>query len=167
MPVSWLQGKTTMAIENPPDTPISEWLSGIDNLLAEIEAGDAVPATVPVMLPPIICWGCHGEIINPPAWVVDLMREAEDAGLYESIAEINHRGTRGVNCYGYDEGRGLAVIQVQYVFGRYRHLRKSYFLIGRAEQGRIFVRPVGSPRRLKKIPKRPEAIVQAVLCRIQ
>jgi hypothetical protein len=161
---------------NPPDTPLEEWIAGVDRLLAEIEARDATPASPspPRLAPtriPSPHWGRYGEITNPPEWVLSLMREAEDAGLYETgVERLNSRRGIAVNadCYGYDGERGLVVIQVRQCLwrsGRYNRVRKNYFLIGRTEQGRIFGHPVESPRRLKGL-RTPEAVVRAVLCRI-
>lgn len=111
-------------------------------------------------------------ILETPAWVKTLMHEAEKAGTYTTGIESDkkQRGSSiNVDCYGYNEAEGLAVIQVrQCIFrpGRFNKVRKDYYLIGHTESGNVFAHPVGTPARSKWALETPENTVAFVLSRI-
>lgn len=117
--------------------------------------------------------GRFNEIESYPEWVKKLVDSCERAGVYERGIESD-RKKRGsainVDCYGYDESQGVAVIQVrECIFrpGRFNKVRKDYYLIGHTEQGNPFAHPIDSPCRSKKIQdESAEATVRRVLAGI-
>lgn len=111
-------------------------------------------------------------ILETPAWVKTLIHEAEKAGTYTTGIESDkkQRGSSiNVDCYGYNEAEGLAVIQVrQCIFHprRFNKVRKDYYLIGHTENGNVFAHPVETPARSKWALASPENTVAFVLSRI-
>lgn len=114
----------------------------------------------------------YGALLSRPAWCDALMREAETEGAWTTGIESDKR-QRGsainADLYGYDEKRGLAVVQVrEAVFHPKRHtrVRKDYYLIGHNENGSFFAHPVDSPARSRKALETPESAVAYVLAKI-
>lgn len=115
----------------------------------------------------------YNAIITWPQFAKELANEAEKAGAYETgiVSDKKHRGTAiNVDLYGYDEERGLIVIQVrQAIFNprRFTEVRKNYFLIGRNEEtGQVFTHPVDSPARSRSAMATPEGAVEFCLAKI-
>ena len=85
-------------------------------------------------------------------------------------SDKKQRGTSiNVDCYSYDQGRGLAVVQVrqcQFRPGRFNRVRKDYYLIGTNENGNAFAHPIETVARSKKTFETAEAGVLLALSRI-
>lgn len=112
-------------------------------------------------------------IIEWPVFARELDKEAQKSGAYSTGIESDKK-SRGIainaDLVGYDEQRGLIVIQVRRaVFHprRYTEVRKNYLLIGRNEETKaVFCHPVDSPLRSKKALATPESTVAYVLAKI-
>jgi hypothetical protein len=110
--------------------------------------------------------------VAPPAWVEDLMREAEQAGVYTTgIASRSTGRGESINTavYGWDDAQSLAVIQVRWCRfrpNRFNKVRKDYYLLGHVEDGTVFAHPVVSPLRSKVAMDSPEACVAWVLASV-
>lgn len=114
----------------------------------------------------------YNALNHTPEWVTKLVDEAEAAGVFSRGIQSDKRG-RGtavnVECFGYDEAQGLAVIQVrecQFRPDRFSRVRKDYYLLGHTEQGAVFAHAVDSPARSKRALASPQATVSFVLSRI-
>lgn len=104
-----------------------------------------------------------------PAWVHELVADAERAGCWSSGFDGNGERYEAINAdvYGWSERDGLALVQVRQVRKRrrrdYLEVRKSYLLIGRLEDGKVFGHGVPSPRRSSTAMASPEAAVRWIL----
>lgn len=113
-----------------------------------------------------------GEILNPPAWVQELLRDAEAVNCWKTGIESDKkmRGTSiNTAVYGYDETQGLTVVQIRQCHfrpGRYSKVRKDYYLLGRVESGKIFAHGIDSPLRSKLCLADPQYCVDYVLAAI-
>jgi hypothetical protein len=103
--------------------------------------------------------------------VAELLRAVEIAGAWETGIESDRKGrgsSLNVDVYGYDERRQLAVVQVrQCIFrpGRFKRVRKDYYLIGRNENGNAFAHPVEATARPLSL-RSPEEAVLYILARV-
>lgn len=113
--------------------------------------------------------GFYGEYDVYPAWVRELVSDAERAGCWSSGFDGNGERYEAVNAdvYGWAEisGGRLALVQVRQVrkSGGYLKVRKSYLLVGRNEDGKVFGHGVPSPRRSSVAMASPEAAVHWIL----
>ena len=115
--------------------------------------------------------GSYGEYNAYPAWVRELVSDAERGGCWSSGFDGNGERYEAVNAdvYGWAEINGdrLALVQVRQVRKRrrrdYLEVRKSYLLIGRLEDGKVFGHGVPSPRRSSTAMASPEAAVRWIL----
>jgi hypothetical protein len=112
-----------------------------------------------------------GALSTVPQWVAAILKEL-DGKAWETGIEADRKG-RGssinVDVYSYDETRQLAVVQVRLCTfrpGRFNHVRKDYYLIGKNENGNAFAHPVESVARSKKAMATVDGGVTLALTRI-
>lgn len=116
--------------------------------------------------------GRYHELNDYPAWVSEMINEAEKAGSFQRgiVSDKKQRGTSiNVDVFGYDEESHLAVVQVRRCIfrpRRYNTVHKNYFLIGRNENGNVFTHPVESPCRSPKALTSAKSTVDFVLSKI-
>ena len=113
--------------------------------------------------------GFYGEYDVYPAWVRELVSDAERGGCWSSGFDGDSDRYEAINAdvYGWSERDGLALVQVRQVRKRrrrdYVEVRKSYLLVGRNEDGTVFGHGVPSPRRSSAAMASPEAAVRWIL----
>lgn len=89
----------------------------------------------------------YGALTSTPEWVGEILRDLNGRAWTTGIQSDRKRRGSAINTalYSYDAARRLAVVQVrQCVFHprRFSQVRKSYYLIGRVEDGSAFAHPV-------------------------
>lgn len=101
-----------------------------------------------------------------------LLTDAEQAGTWTTGIESDKRG-RGtainVDVIGWDETRGLAVVQVRectFRPGWHNRVRKDYYLLGRVESGAVFAHAIESPLTCKKARESRSYCIDHVLSKI-
>ncbi len=114
----------------------------------------------------------YSAILDAPEFVGRLLIDAEKSGAWTSGIESDKklRGSAiNTAIYGYDETRGLAVIQVrECIFNprKFNKVRKDYYLLGRTENAKIFCHPIESPCRSRLAMDDAAYCVRYVLCKI-
>lgn len=102
-----------------------------------------------------------------PQFVKELLYDL-DGNAWETGIESDkkNRGSSvNVSVYDYDIKQNLAVIQVRWCefgYGRYKNIRKNYYLIGRNENGNAFAHPTESVL----VGKKCSNYVNKALCQI-
>lgn len=115
----------------------------------------------------------YGQLRHTPPFasvLISAAKNAQDITPGWTTISSSRSAKLSVDLYGYDEQKGLAVIQVRLTIvhrrKRYANVWKNWFLIGRNEDGTAFAHSIPSPRRAKAALETPESTVEWALCKI-